>query len=424
MDNRYLSKFRKKINFLSLKTCDVFMNIFNLNKEKGFNNEILVVHVASLLGDFIMLIPTLLFLREQYPDKKITLFMFRNRNIKKGMINAYDDLPWVKLLPEGVIDDVILLRDKTLKGVLALRDKFSATTHPCKAYLLSEREIPAKFTGKVIIALRLLGVRCKIIGWKHIDDCNWQYELQYRERVLDLLGSVLEDPKFKSLKNISVPYKYNSRYLDDCFADTIWTQYNIQGKVIVLNLGGKVPHRTWPLENFIALAKLICEQYKVTFILTGIIDDKVLGNKFENEFIGSAKIVNLIGKTNLFQLASILKKADVLICSDGGSMHLADIIRTPSVTIFPGIKYPNSTGPWLCMQYSVRKDLPCMPCFNNLRCPLGTNECMRAITPDEVYSMFLRIEKNQEEQNDCGNESRIFKISRMHNIIDFKRGCK
>ena len=74
-------------------------------------------------------------------------------------------------------------------------------------------------------------------------------------------------------------------------------------------------------------------------------------NKY-NQFLGQGhegKLVNLVGKTTLPELAVLLKKCKVLVSGDSGPMHLAACVGIPVVALFrndiPG-KTKNRWGPW------------------------------------------------------------------------------
>ncbi len=55
-------------------------------------------------------------------------------------------------------------------------------------------------------------------------------------------------------------------------------------------------------------------------------------------------VVQLAGKTNLSEWASLLKQSDCVVCNDSGGMHLAAAVGTPVVAIF-GTTDPKKTGP-------------------------------------------------------------------------------
>ncbi|MCL2144734.1 MAG: glycosyltransferase family 9 protein [Endomicrobia bacterium] len=95
--------------------------------------------------------------------------------------------------------------------------------------------------------------------------------------------------------------------------------------------------KDWSIENYLALIKLIKSKYPQ-------LDIVVLGSKNDFGKIKSDNIKDLCGMTNLKGLAAVLSKASVAVGADTGSMHLASVLRTPSVFIF-GDSDINETSP-------------------------------------------------------------------------------
>jgi ADP-heptose:LPS heptosyltransferase len=101
--------------------------------------------------------------------------------------------------------------------------------------------------------------------------------------------------------------------------------------------------------------------------------------------------LNLLGKTNLSEVATILCMGQLLIGNDSGLFHLAQGLGCPALGIF-GPTSPDVTGIFRSAAGKVLKaTLPCMPChqrqcmtapIDDLRRPF----CMSAITVDQVLA--------------------------------------
>ncbi len=75
------------------------------------------------------------------------------------------------------------------------------------------------------------------------------------------------------------------------------------------------------------------------------------------------RIYNLAGLTNLQQLISLIKMADVLMCSEGAAGHIASAVNTPVVVVF-GPTRPSRVGPWGSLSRIVQKpDIQCLACY-------------------------------------------------------------
>ena len=80
-------------------------------------------------------------------------------------------------------------------------------------------------------------------------------------------------------------------------------------------------------------------------------------------------------------------KADAVVSTDTGPMHLAVAAGQPVVALF-GPTAPWRTGPYGSGHQIVRVDLECAPCFKR-RCK--TCDCMRRIPVDQVLTAVSQI---------------------------------
>jgi lipopolysaccharide heptosyltransferase I len=92
---------------------------------------------------------------------------------------------------------------------------------------------------------------------------------------------------------------------------------------------------------------------------------------------------NLAGQTDLFQLAELYCRCQVVITNDSGPMHLAAAVGTPVVAIF-GATDPALTGPYGKQHVVLRAGVPCSPCFKDSCANRVHMECMKLITVEQV----------------------------------------
>jgi heptosyltransferase II len=139
------------------------------------------------------------------------------------------------------------------------------------------------------------------------------------------------------------------------------------------------PAKQWP--RFAEVAQEIAGRFPVQWILFGTAGDGPIGDKVA-EALGE-KCVNRIGQTTLAQLINELRECDLLLTNDTGTMHLADLLRVPTVSIF-GSTEPQRTGPLGQGHRIFRHHVECSPCFLR-ECPLDFR-CMAAVTSAEVIA--------------------------------------
>ena len=107
---------------------------------------------------------------------------------------------------------------------------------------------------------------------------------------------------------------------------------------------------------------------------------------------------DLSGKTTPADLAALIRRAEVAVTNDSGSMHVAASLGRPMVSVF-GPTNPVHIGPYERPESVVRVDLPCSPCnYRRLsQCPFD-HACMKKVTSAMVVERvrkILSIAKNQ-----------------------------
>jgi lipopolysaccharide heptosyltransferase I len=102
-------------------------------------------------------------------------------------------------------------------------------------------------------------------------------------------------------------------------------------------------------------------------------------------------VVDFCGRTTLAELAALVRRAEVCVTNDSGSMHLAVALGRPVVSVF-GPTDPVWIGPYGRPRAVVRSDVSCAPCY--LRkladCPHG-HQCMRQVTGAAVVERIDQI---------------------------------
>ena len=135
------------------------------------------------------------------------------------------------------------------------------------------------------------------------------------------------------------------------------------------------PAKRWLPERFAAAAVAIGGRW----VLFGTARDEEVGVQIA-AMLGDG-CVNLIGRTSLEQLIEELRKCQLLLTNDTGTMHLATLLGVPVVAVF-GSTEPSLTGPLGKGNQIIRHQVECSPCFLR-ECPLDFR-CMKAVSAEEV----------------------------------------
>ncbi len=161
---------------------------------------------------------------------------------------------------------------------------------------------------------------------------------------------------------------------------------NWSSNFIVIFPGASIPERRWGVERFAAVASEL-EKHGLPMVVVGGKGDCASG-----ELICGANGLNLAGKTSLAETAAVISLAKALISGDSGVLHMSVALNIPTVSLF---------GPGIALKWAPRGDrhivinrlLSCSPCtkFGNTKsCRVGTR-CMSDISIEEVTSAVMTI---------------------------------
>lgn len=129
---------------------------------------------------------------------------------------------------------------------------------------------------------------------------------------------------------------------------------------------------------------------KVNLVYTGTSDENGLSGKILQGFDG---IINLSGKTNLFELEEVFKLADLVISVDSGSAHVAWATGVPAIITLFFATSSKRTAPFGEKYFSIQAETPCSPCMKRKCKNKIINECVPTISPEKVISTVNEILK-------------------------------
>lgn len=153
-----------------------------------------------------------------------------------------------------------------------------------------------------------------------------------------------------------------------------------EGPVAVINPGAAYgAAKRWYPERFAEVADLLAKEYGMTAVLTGGPGEVEIGEDIASAM--QAPVLNLIGKTSVRQMMSLIDAASLMITNDSGPMHVAAAFKVPIVAIF-GPTNHTTTSPFTDDYRIVRNNVECSPCMLR-ECPID-HRCMDRVTVDDV----------------------------------------
>jgi heptosyltransferase III len=335
----------------------------------------LVISRTDNLGDVILTLPLLGYLKSEVPDLKI---FFIGKKYTKALIS------------QCVFVDHFLDKDEVEIDPKILADVHADTIifiYPDKS--LARLAKQAQIKHRVATAHR----------WYNWFYCN--HLVDFSRLKSNLHESQLN---FKLLK----PFKLNG----DVDTSELIPYYGIQpskndySKLLNKNYFNLIIHpksrgsaREWPLEKYYALVEsLPAESYRI--FITGLKEEGDLIRKEKPELLSHSNVTDLTGKFNLTELTSFISQADGLLACSTGVLHLAAALGIYTLGLYSPMK-PIHPGRWMPIgkktKYLVLKK-ECSDCRSSKDCA-----CINSIGVDEV-----KEELNQFSEENSGLQEPVY----------------
>jgi ADP-heptose:LPS heptosyltransferase len=158
--------------------------------------------------------------------------------------------------------------------------------------------------------------------------------------------------------------------------------------------GDSAKYKQWPIEHFAASVQAICQKQGLRPLYIGSSDEKSMIERLDQ----AARVrgsFQLIGAP-LARVAQMIQTSKLFLGNDGGMLHLANWVGTPSLGIY---------GPVSDLVYGALKqdrsavnltaDVPCRPCYRNFNfppCPYNAR-CLSELKPESVIHAAGQLDK-------------------------------
>ena len=154
--------------------------------------------------------------------------------------------------------------------------------------------------------------------------------------------------------------------------------------------GAQAAQKHWPSQQYAFLVDKIIAKTKAAIILMGDLKDQSLCYELTRQ--GSNSIYDAVGKTDLLQMAALLKLCRLAVVNDGGPLHVAVAAGVKTVSIFGPVD-PLVYGPYsLSGDTVIQKNLPCQPCYRQFRKAYCEHlSCLNQLTVQEVYEKIEKL---------------------------------
>lgn len=150
----------------------------------------------------------------------------------------------------------------------------------------------------------------------------------------------------------------------------------------------KAHYKRWPQQRFAGLTAKIAKYGPRPIILWGPGEEKLVEGIKDK--IGPDLLIS--PETSIRKMAALMKRCKLVICNDGGMLHIAVSQDVPTVSIF-GPTDEKVYGPYpVSKKHAVIKsDSGCRPCYKRFKLPdCDTKKCVEDISTEAVFNIVTK----------------------------------
>lgn len=355
----------------------------------------ILLYRSGRLGDFITAVPAMAAVRRQFPHARLILMTTDSTSaVMRAATRGYADaerLPWVDFVHPHLVDAVAQLPMERRSEALRAARAWLRRERPDLAFLLAYSGESWASKAKKLVFLRMAGLRGGIYGWRlGPGRREWRrggpaagHQVQ---AALDGIGEYGTAPA--SAARVEFPLTIAPQA--GAWAEALWQARAWAGRpVVAVSPGASFSHKAWPLERYVEVCRQLASGRNFGFVVLGSSADQGLGEAL-TAALGDP-CLNLAGRTDLAQLAALLRRCRLLLGNDGGAMHLAAAVGCACVTIMSGIEPAGIWEPYGQAAGAVRHPVACSPCFSFTTCPNGSRACVLEIAVDEVVQRCCAV---------------------------------
>jgi heptosyltransferase-2 len=365
-----------------------------------FSAKRIVVINTAFLGDLILSIPFLSLLKKKYPKSYITLVC------KKGIGDFFIKLHLIDQAIEvqkGTADDyaraaAVLNRDSQdllfcihrsfrsflfslkIKATIRLGYKLGYNFFGYQKKVKRDLELPEPL--RVIQLLTLMDQ--SFAGFFSQETSTLDYNTK------DDNGHMIAVPGWAKFPQLNTHVKNQGK---SSTLQAIMAAMPASGKRIAVFPGSVWNTKRWPVESFAGLIDQLSGRHH-TIVLMGGPGEEIYGQQIEKIIKAETKMVNIIGRSSVWESATILEQCDLVIANDSASAHIGALLGKKILSFFGPTVLSFGYRPWSDAVYILENtQLDCRPCgaHGPKECPIKTHICMTSISPESAFKKSLSI---------------------------------
>ena len=299
----------------------------------------IILRQTAYLGDVVLTTPLIKSLKKNFPKAHIA---FVGRSFIKELLKGFD----IELIPF----------DKRIKESFEMLEKIKDYHVAISPHISARTALILFFSG---IPIRI-GFDRSELSWLYTHRIKHRWDMHEVDRNLELLKPLgIKD--FERLPTLMVDEEEKRRVVE---------KFNLPREFVVISPFSNFPLKEWSLENWLELIKRI----NLPVVVVG---------KERGEIFKDSPVINLVGKTNLRELMSVISISKAVISCDSSPVHMANAFGVPAISIYTATS--PDYGFYPLKGYYLKPDLWCSPCSPNpKRCKTGTQACLNKVRVEDV----------------------------------------
>ena len=334
--------------------------------ENNTSISICILRLSSI-GDVTHVIPIISTLQKKYKDPTITWVIGKvEYELVKNLSN---------------INFVVIDKNDTINSIMQLRSYFKDQNFDVVFHM--QKSLRSKLIANII---------------------KGRVDVTFNEIETD--SNHVLDHFFKFLEKINITDKFLDWKIDELLS-------NEKNNSINKNMNKSVPFitinpftstrnnnfREWDFDNFLTLSEYCKNEYSLNTVLLGKTSQEKF-NEIENYLDNNQSIINLINKTSLLEMLSILNKSQFYIGPDSGTLHMARMLDLPVIGLY-ATSNPLRTGPYCKLEYTINKYPQALETFLDKKIDnvkwgerVRNRKAMKLIKIDDVKAQIKKVMKD------------------------------
>jgi ADP-heptose:LPS heptosyltransferase len=319
------------------------------------------------IGDVVLTLPMTAWLKNQYPNCRIT---FLCRAYTAPIVSKYK-----------AVDQVLILDDFTSKSEKDQVALFKNGAYDCIIHVFPNKAI-ARLAKKASIPYRI-GTSHRTFHWL---TCNIRQNFTRKNSPLHEAQLNFELVRPLGLTKIPTWAEINEATQAFVVEQTSLPERLIPfttEPIICLHPKSQGSAKEWPMSNYIALANILLENNKVV-CFTGTENE---GQLFRDQIPKHERCFDTTGQLSIDQLCWLITISEGLVACSTGPLHIAGILGKQAIGLFSP-KKPIHPGRWRPLgnkSTTLVYDENCVTCQANKPC-----NCIEQITPETVLAVICK----------------------------------